>query len=332
MKKYCLIFIIFLFSNLFSDTVHIVQKGENLLKIANRYNTTVKEIKEVNRLTSDHIKAGQRLTIKQEKLENPIYYTVKKGDTLTRIAVANNTSISKIREWNRLPNNSIRENQRLIVGHEVKEQIVAQLQQKATSEPSNNITHTVKQGENLYRLSLLYGVSVDDLRKWNRLSSSMIKVGQKIIIAEPGTPIVRPNTERQLEEYVPAIHDGLAILPVQEIRILSEFGIRNRRNHNGIDLGGTPSSPIYAALPGKVVFSGVQRGFGNVVILEHVNSVMTVYAHNEANLVGVGEEIFQGQLIATMGNTGNASTYHLHFEYRVRGVARNPREILNFNL
>ena len=333
MKFILLLLTIFIFSSLFSDTVHIVQQGENLLRIANLYNTTVSEIKEVNRLSSDHIRAGQRLIIKRVSPGNPIYYTVKRGDTLTRIAVSNNTSVAKIREWNRLPNNNIRENQRLIVGHEVKapppppppppqktEQVSA----------TNNRTHTIKKCENLYRISLLYGVSVDDLRRWNRLSSSVIKVGQKIIIAEPGSPIAQPVPESRLEEYIPAIHDGLAVLPVQNVRVLSEFGMRNRRMHNGIDLGGSPGAPIYAVLPGKVVFSGIQRGFGNVIIIEHANHVMTVYGHNEANLVRVGEEIFQGQLIARMGNTGNASTYHLHFEYRVRGVAKNPRELLSF--
>ena len=333
MRFFVLVFSFFIFSNLFSDTVHIVQQGENLLRIANQYNITVSEIKEVNRLSSDHIRAGQRLIIKQANQENPIYYTVKRGDTLTRIAVSNNTSVAKIREWNRLPNNNIRENQRLIVGHEVKEPPPSPPQQTQRAEQvplGNNRTHTVKKGENLYRISLLYEVSVDDLRRWNRLSSSVIKVGQHIIIAEPGSPVSNPIQERRLEEYVPSIHDGLAVLPVQNVRVLSEFGMRNRRMHNGIDLGGSPGSPIYAVLPGKVVFSGIQRGFGNVIILEHANHIMTVYGHNEANLVRVGEEVFQGQLIARMGNTGNASTYHLHFEYRIRGVARNPRELLHF--
>ena len=64
------------------------------------------------------------------------------------------------------------------------------------------------------------------------------------------------------------------------------------------------------------------------VILEHDNLTMTVYAHNESNLVRLGEKVKKGQPIATVGQTGNATAPHLHFEYRVEGKAINPREVL----
>jgi lysostaphin len=65
-----------------------------------------------------------------------------------------------------------------------------------------------------------------------------------------------------------------------------------------------------------------------VVIIAHENSIVTVYAHNESNLVVEEQQVKQGQVIATLGNTGNTSFNHLHFEYRLSGVARNPRELL----
>ena len=91
---------------------------------------------------------------------------------------------------------------------------------------------------------------------------------------------------------------------------------------------GKKKRAIVSVLPGKVAYSGRQRGYGNVVIIEHANSVMTVYAHNEANLVRVDEVVNQGQPIATLGSSGNSTGPHLHFEYRKNGKAINPRDVL----
>ncbi|HCM16257.1 MAG TPA: transcriptional regulator, partial [Candidatus Cloacimonas sp.] len=65
-----------------------------------------------------------------------------------------------------------------------------------------------------------------------------------------------------------------------------------------------------------------------VVVLEHPDFVMTVYAHNEKNLVAVGDTVQKGQQIAMVGSTGNATGSHLHFEYRIKGKAINPRKVL----
>jgi murein DD-endopeptidase MepM/ murein hydrolase activator NlpD len=111
-------------------------------------------------------------------------------------------------------------------------------------------------------------------------------------------------------------------------KVTSEFGLRNGRPHKGIDIANKKGTPILAAMAGKVAYSGRQRGYGNVIILEHANSVMTVYAHNETNLVRVDELVKKGQPIATLGSSGVSSGPHLHFEYREQGRAINPRDIL----
>ncbi len=116
-------------------------------------------------------------------------------------------------------------------------------------------------------------------------------------------------------------------MPV-EGKILSEYGLRNGRPHKGIDLGAKSGTPIFAVLDGTVVYSGVQGAYGNVVVLEHPDFVMTVYAHNEKNLVAVGDTVQKGQQIAMVGSTGNATGSHLHFEYRIKGKAINPRKVL----
>ncbi len=104
--------------------------------------------------------------------------------------------------------------------------------------------------------------------------------------------------------------------------------MRKGRPHKGIDIAAPTGTPIYASQKGKVIFSGVQRGYGNVILIEHDNHFITVYAHNEANLVRENDFVKQGQPIATIGNSGNSSGPHLHFEIRLHGKAQNPRNYL----
>ncbi len=119
-------------------------------------------------------------------------------------------------------------------------------------------------------------------------------------------------------------------------RVTSEFGYRIhpvygvKKLHKGIDLGSPRGTPVKASKSGTVAFSGVKSGYGNVVILNHGNGVQTLYAHNDTLKVSVGQQVSQGQVISTVGNTGVGTGYHLHFEIRINGTAVNPRNYLSF--
>ena len=384
--------------SLFSDEIYTVQRGDTLTRIATRFGISVNELREMNNLTNDNIRVGQRLVVRQFTGHTPIYYTVRAGDNLTSIARNRNTTVAQLVEWNSLRSSNIRVGQRLIVGYQAPatappptpQPIVeentnfhiveqgetltsisrmydidviylvdynrltgftiypgqriwledGQVSIETTEEQPSTIptistvvssdrpaTHTVRRGENLFRIALQYGVSVDDLRRWNRLSNVNIREGQILNLYDMSNVATRTPDRNVAPLPVAA---GQAIMPVSHINVLSEFGIRGGLMHQGIDFGGSPGSPIYVVLSGQVAFSGMQRGYGNVVIVEHANSIVTIYAHNESNLVSEGDTVEQGQIIATIGNTGNANAYHVHFEYRVRGIARNPRELLRF--
>jgi murein DD-endopeptidase MepM/ murein hydrolase activator NlpD len=124
--------------------------------------------------------------------------------------------------------------------------------------------------------------------------------------------------------------------PVQFSRVSSRFNsarkhpILNRiRAHKGVDYAAPVGTPVRAAGEGRVRFVGRQGGYGNVVELEHGSGVVTVYGHLSrfAKNLKRGQRVELGQVIAYVGQTGLATGPHLHYEYRVRGVHKNPQTV-----
>jgi murein DD-endopeptidase MepM/ murein hydrolase activator NlpD len=99
--------------------------------------------------------------------------------------------------------------------------------------------------------------------------------------------------------------------------------------HEGIDLAAPVGTPIRAAQGGLVVYSDNElRGYGNLVMIVHPEGSVTVYAHCRATFVFPGQHVEAGQVIAEVGNTGFSRGPHLHFEYRVAGMPRDPQPLL----
>jgi murein DD-endopeptidase MepM/ murein hydrolase activator NlpD len=106
--------------------------------------------------------------------------------------------------------------------------------------------------------------------------------------------------------------------------VVSGFGMRWGRMHEGIDIAASSGTPIWAAAAGTVIHAGWLGGYGNLVVVDHGNGLATAYAHASAILVSVGQHVGQGETIALVGTTGNSTGPHLHFEVRVNGVAVDP--------
>lgn len=112
--------------------------------------------------------------------------------------------------------------------------------------------------------------------------------------------------------------------------ITSEFGYRRHpitgrhAMHMGIDISAPIGTDIVAMAEGVVIFSGKKSGYGNIVELRHPNGLETRYAHNQMNLVKVGDTIRKGQVIAKLGSTGRSTGPHMHFEVRRNGNAVDP--------
>jgi len=124
--------------------------------------------------------------------------------------------------------------------------------------------------------------------------------------------------------------------PVDFTRISSNFNpnrkhpILNKiRAHRGVDYAAPRGTPIKASGDGKVIFRGTKSGYGKTVILQHGGNITTLYAHMSSYVlkVGVGTRVRQGQTIGFVGKTGLATANHLHYEYRLNGVHRNPRTV-----
>lgn len=112
-------------------------------------------------------------------------------------------------------------------------------------------------------------------------------------------------------------------------RISSFYGPRSGRHHDGVDIPARRGSHILAADKGRVIFSGVMRGYGNVVVIKHSGGYHTVYAHNQKNFAKKGSSVTQGEVIAKVGSSGRSSGPHLHFEIRKDNKVRDPANYLH---
>lgn len=146
---------------------YTVIKGDTLWSIANKFGLTVNKLKELNNLSDNMIKIGQKLIVsdKPDNLEGNLIYVVAKDDTLYSIAKKYNTTVDKIKKMNNLSSNLLQIGQKLIV-------------------PTNNkiTTYYVQKGDTLYSISRRFNTTVTDLINLNNLTTSNLSIGQKLLI------------------------------------------------------------------------------------------------------------------------------------------------------
>ena len=133
-----------------------------------------------------------------------------------------------------------------------------------------------------------------------------------------------------------SMHRAFLRAPVDFTRISSRFNPRRRhpilnriRAHNGVDYAAPTGTPIRAAGDGRIHFRGIKGGYGRAIVIEHGGSVSTLYGHMSrfARTATPGRRIKQGEVIGYVGQSGLASGPHLHYEYRLNGVHRNPQTV-----
>ena len=207
--------------------------------------------------------------------------------------------------------------------------------QKSISKPRlHGVYHTVTAGETLFRIGKAYGIAYQELARVNGIKDAgQIRVGQRIFIPGVTQPVpVETITPAETPPAVSAPADPVPgfetfIWPVSGT-INSGFGPRGLSFHDGIDIAAPEGTPIKAIEDGEVIYSDQLRGYGNMVILRHPGGIVSVYAHNESNLVRQGQRVVRGEIIARVGSTGRVSGPHLHFEIRKDNAAQDPLRYL----
>ena len=209
-----------------SETYTVVS-GDSLYKIANKFNTTVDEIKRLNNLTSNTLSIGQKLIIKQNDSNNNNTnnetYTVVAGDSLYKIANKFNTTVDEIKRLNNLTSNNLSIGQQLIIKQNNSSD--------NNNNNSNNETYTVVAGDSLYKIANKFNTIVDEIKRLNNLTSNNLSIGQKLII--------KKNTTENNKTYTVVPGDSLYKIANKYGTSVDEIKRLNNLTNNNLSIGQT---------------------------------------------------------------------------------------------
>lgn len=199
--------------------------------------------------------------------------------------------------------------------------------------PVNGVLHIVRPGDTLSSLASKYKVTVDDIvnSKLNGLAnaSTAVVVGTQLVIPNGTKPFITPDYAATYTGTAP--EDAVKGFGSFSWPVGGDVSQQYWRGHPAIDISSWTGNPVKAADSGYVVTvssGGWGGGYGNHVIVDHGNGFVSLYAHLSSIFVRQGEEVTRGEQLGLVGNTGNSTGPHLHFEIRYDGVQRNPASYL----
>ncbi len=263
------------------------------------------------------------------------YYTVRSGDTVYSIAWSVGVDYHQLAAWNGISSSyTIRPGQKLRI--RPPGQGDSRRSRSTKKSGHKHSYHRVKSGDTLYRIALKYGVSVAQLKRWNRLGKSQrIYPGQKLWlgdsrVARSGTQKSRRKQKKSKNTSVARASSNTAAPRRSAIKwtwpvrgkILSHY--EQSAGRKGINIGGNGGERIRAAAAGTIVYQGSGlRGYGRLIIVKHNNDFLSAYAHCDSFVLKEGSKVKRGAVIAKLGASGT-SRNQLHFEIRYRGNPVNP--------
>ncbi|MDO5357202.1 MAG: peptidoglycan DD-metalloendopeptidase family protein [Conchiformibius sp.] len=188
--------------------------------------------------------------------------------------------------------------------------------------------YCVQSGDSLSRIAQRFRVEVSQLKAWNNLHNDNIRPGQTLTVARKGTvaaPVAkaRPSAAPAPKtQNTSAPSGGFALQYPVRGDVVVPYGGSNK----GIDIAAPRGTLVHAAADGTVIYSGSSvRGYGNLLLIRHNDSVITAYANNENLLVPDKAAVRAGQIVASVGDSGRTDgRTALHFEVRVNGKHVNP--------
>jgi len=313
--------------NDFKQQYSIVDEGENLVEV--KFAEEIK-IQEADVAVSQVLNYEDAFQLITTGTKNPEKYVVKEGDSLWWIARKNDMYVDDIVKANRMESEKIKPGQELIL---------------VKSKPYINVIASVR-GEKDETIPYETEVIVDN----NAPSSIRVKQygqdGKKHInyVAEKVNGVIQ-NREITEEKVIKQAVNKVIVKGTK----ITQLASRSRSGtgaidwpvygpitqyykgsrHTGLDIGGRLGTYLHAADSGYVTYVGYRGNYGNFVIIDHGNGMVTRYAHCNSFKVGVGQKVQKGDVIATMGSTGRSTGPHLHFEVLVNGSFRNPLDYLH---
>lgn len=264
--------------------------------------------------------------------KEPKVYTVQGGDTLWDIAIANGMTPAELESANPGFNP-----ERLQIGQQlnlfqikpfvtVQTKEVVAASEKIDFKTIYENTNSLYKGEVKVKTPGVYGTKEirTEVTKENGVVVASAQMDE-VVTAQPQDQVALKGTK----SIATFAGTGSLSSPVSKIEISSAFGAsRGGSRHTGVDLRNPKGTPIKAADDGVVTFAAYSGTYGNLVKLSHGNGLETWYAHCNTMGVSVGQVVKKGEVIATVGITGRATGYHVHFEVRKNGTPQNPMNYL----
>ena len=251
-------------------------------------------------------------------------YTVRRGDTLSEIALRCGVDMQELARANGLYRPYM-----LNVG-------------QILSMPRPPV-HVVQRGENLYRIGLMYDIPFQQLAAHNGIRAPYeLEVGQEIRLPQGATVINLASRDSSASASSTRSPSRSTSPPPAQTgapqfawplrgSVLSSFGRKPDGGRNdGINIEARAGDSVHAAAPGQVVYAGSElAGYGQLVLIRHTGGFVTAYAHNSRLLVREGDQVSQGQVIAEAGATGSVDRPQVHFEIRNGVNPVDPMRYLN---
>lgn len=253
------------------SNIYVVQKGDTLYDVALKLKTTVPELKAANNLTSNILNIGQKLIIPTSVVTPPEgnlnIYVVEKGDTLYSIANRFNLSVDKLIDANQLSTSTLSIGQKLLIPSDVEK-----------IEKIENY-YIVKQGDTLYSLANKYNTTIDQIISLNNLESTILEVGDKLVIPNYSSVIDEPIVENKGIEYTVQRGDTLYSIANKFDTSVSKIKDLNNLTSNLLVVGQKLEIPtisnetVYYVIPGDTLYSIARKYNTTTNELKRINNL-----------------------------------------------------------
>jgi murein DD-endopeptidase MepM/ murein hydrolase activator NlpD len=296
----------------------VVEKGDTLYTIAQRYDVPLRSILDANHLDPPfHLEPGTSLELPQER-----FHVVQPGDTLYAISRLYSVDVSSLATLNHLSEPyTLRSGQTLYLPAPVEPAV-------AEAPPTRSSSAGLPAQVPLPSPSAVATApSPPAVAPPPSASATAPASSPDAVAAPPATPLLG---EKKTAEAPPPPVGGKGFAWPLQGQIVEGFGEGPNGTHNdGINIAAQAGEPVRAAEAGTVAYAGNElRGYGNLLLIKHAGGYMTAYAHNGQLLVKRGDSVRRGQEIAKAGATGAVGAPQLHFEIRQGTRALDPMTLL----